>query len=47
MLTYIETFIFCNLIIEDLDKHDLNDFSFKMNTKKKHNKIDLFERKNK
>ena len=43
----IETFVFCDLIIENLDEHDFNDLFFKMNTKTKHNEIDLFERGNK
>ena len=47
MLTHIEVFVFENLIVEDLDKHDLNDFSFRMNTKTKYDEINLFERKDK
>ena len=47
MLTYIETFILCDLIIEDLDEHNLNNLSFKMNTKMKYDEINLFERENK
>ena len=47
MSTHIETFILCDLIIENFDKHDFNDLSFKINTKTKHNKIDFFKREDK
>ena len=47
MLTYIEIFVLCNLIVEDLDEHNFNDFSFRINTETKHNEIDFFERENK
>ena len=44
---HIEIFILCNLIIEDLDKHDFNDLFFRMNTKTKYDEIDFYERENK
>ena len=47
MSTHIEIFIFCDLIIENFNEHDFNDFSFRMNTKTKYDEIDLFERENK
>ena len=47
MLTHIEILVFCNLIVENFDEHDLDNFSFKMNTKTKHNEINFFKRKNK
>ena len=47
MSTHIEIFIFYDLIIEDLNEHDFNNFSFKMNMKTKYDEIDLFERENK
>ena len=46
MSTHIEILVFCDLIIEDFDEHNLNDLSFKMNTKTKHNEID-YEREDK
>ena len=47
MSTHIKIFVLDDLIIENLDEHDLNDFSFSMNTKTKYNEIDLFEREDK
>ena len=47
MLTHFESFVFCNLIIENLDEHNFNDFFFKMNIKTKYDEIDFFERENK
>ena len=47
MSTHIETFIFYNLIIEDLDEQNLNDLFFRMNVKTKHDEIDFFEREDK
>ena len=47
MSTYIEISVFYDLIIENLDERDLNNFFFKMNTKTEHDKIDLFEREDK
>ena len=47
MLIYIEVFIFYNLIIENFHEYNLNNFFFKMNTKIKHDKMELFERENK
>ena len=46
MSIHIETLIFCDLIIEDFKEHNLNDLFFKINTKMKHDKIDVFERRN-
>ena len=46
-ITHIETFVLCDLIIENLNESNFNDFFSKMNTKTKHNKIDLFKRENK
>ena len=47
MLTHIETFIFYNLIVEDFNEYNFNDFSFRINIKTKHDEIDFFERENK
>ena len=44
MSTYIEIFVFCDLIIEDFDEHNLNDFFFKMSTNTEYDEINFFER---
>ena len=46
MLTHIEIFVFCDLIVENLDEYDFKDFSFRMNMKTKHDEIDFFDREN-
>ena len=46
MLIHIKIFIFCNLIVEDLNEYDFKNFSFKMNIKTKHDEIDFFECEN-
>ena len=44
MSTHNEIFVLNDLIIEDLDEHEFNNFSFRINTKTKHDEINFFER---